>query len=136
MIYLLDTNVVSEARRERPDPVVMRWLGGVDDMALRISVLTLGEIAKGVALRAKRDPTGVAQLQDWLAAIRLHYADRLVPIGAETAEAWGTLTAARSLPVIDGLLAATAIVHDMTLVTRNSKDFADTGARLLDPWQA
>jgi predicted nucleic acid-binding protein len=132
--YLLDTNVISETRRRRPDSHVLRWLRGVDPSTLYISVLTLGEIAKGIALRSTRDRSQGAALQQWLLATRTIYADRIVPIDAETAETWGHIAARRSLPVIDGLLAATALVRGMTLVTRNVGDIADTGVTVLDPW--
>jgi hypothetical protein len=132
--FLLDTNVVSEVRRKQPDPLVLSWLENVDPGALHISVLTLGEIAKGAAKRAARERLQADALDRWLQSIRLHYADRVVGIDATIAERWGRLTAVRTLPVIDGLLAATALVHNMTLVTRNVRDMADTGVAIHDPW--
>ncbi len=134
MTFLLDTNVVSETRRKRPDPRVVSWFRDADPSALHISVLTLGEIAKGVARHSAHDKTQAAALKQWLDATRVVYADRIVSIDAEIAEAWGQLAAMRTRPVIDGLLAATALVRGMTLVTRNIADVADTGVAVLDPW--
>ncbi len=136
MSFLLDTNVLSEARRKRASPQVTSWFQRVDPTSLHISVLTLGEIAKGAARYAKRDVAQAAVLAQWLDATRRDYADRIIPIDIEIAETWGRLDALRPLPVIDGLLAATALVRDMTLVTRNLRDIADTGVTVLDPWEA
>jgi hypothetical protein len=97
--FLLDTNVVSEVRRKQPDPLVLSWLENVDPGALHISVLTLGEIAKGAAKRAARERLQADALDRWLQSIRLHYADRVVGIDATIAERWGRLTAVRTLPV-------------------------------------
>jgi len=132
--FLLDTNVISEARRKRPDAQVAAWFRRTDPASLHISVLTLGEIAKGAARYAKRDPAQAAALEQWLDAARLNYADKIIAIDVEISETWGRLAAKRPLPVIDGLLAATALVRGMTLVTRNLEDIADTGVELLDPW--
>ena len=134
-MFLLDTNVLSETRRTRPDPGVLDWLRHADDAALHISVLTLGEMAKGVALLAKRDPVAAAPLHLWLSGIRLDYAARVIPIDVEIAETWGKLNAERSLPVVDGLLAATALVHSMTLVTRKVRDVEGTGVTVVNPWR-
>ena len=133
-MFLLDTNVISETRRRTPAPRVVAWLGRADPAALFISVLTLGEIAKGVASLARRDPEAAAPVGEWFAGIRRHFADRLVGIDPAIAEEWGRLSAARPLPVIDGLLAATARVRGLTLVTRNVDDVAGTGAPTLNPW--
>jgi len=134
LTFLLDTNVLSETRRARPDAGVVDWLRHADDAALHISVLTIGEIAKGITLLAKRDPVAAASLHLWLNGIRLHYAARIISIDAEIAETWGQMNAERSLPVVDGLLAATARVHGMTLVTRNVRDVEGTGVMVVNPW--
>jgi predicted nucleic acid-binding protein len=134
--FLLDTNVISEGRRKRPNSRVVSWFQRTDPASLHISVLTLGEIANGAARYAKRDQAQAAMLEQWLDATRLNYADRVIAVDAEISETWGRLGARRPLPVIDGLLAATALVHGMTLVTRNVEDIADTGVALLDPWNA
>jgi hypothetical protein len=134
--FLLDTNVISETRRKRPDPRALSWLRRADPAALHISVLTLGEISKGVAKHSRHDKAQAAALRRWLDAIRMVHAERIVPIDAEIAETWGRLAAKRPLPVVDGLLAATALVRGMTLVTRNIADVADTGVTVVDPWSA
>lgn len=136
MSFLLDTNVVSETRRKTPDPKVVAWVSQADPSDLFISAMTLGEIAKGVALRAKQSPAQSADLEQWLTATRIGYADRIIAIDADIAEAWGRLDAKRNLPVVDGLLAATALVRGMTLVTRNVRDVAGAGVALLNPWNA
>jgi predicted nucleic acid-binding protein len=134
--FLLDTNVVSETRRKRPDAKVLSWYRRADPASLYISVLTLGEIAKGVVQYSNRDKAQSEALHRWLNTTRDLYADRIVPIDAEIAEAWGKIAAPRPRPVIDGLLAATAIVRNMTLVTRNVGDLADSGAAIVDPWES
>ena len=136
MSFLLDTNVVSETRRKAPAPKVVAWVSQADPSDLFISAMTLGEIAKGVALGAKQSPAQAAGLEQWLAETRTEYANRIVAIDADIAEAWGRLDAKRSLPVVDGLLAATALVRGMTLVTRNVRDVAGAGITLLNPWNA
>lgn len=136
MRYLLDTNVLSETRKPRPDPGAVAWLRSKERAALHISVLTLGEITRGSSAIARRDPVAGASLVNWLEGLRLLYMDRVVPVDAPIAEAWGRMSADRPRPIVDTLLAATALVHDMTLVTRNLRDFADTGVTLLNPWEA
>jgi predicted nucleic acid-binding protein len=132
--FLLDTNVISEVRRRRPDVRVVSWLKRADPSALSISVLTLGEIAKGAAQCATRDRAQAAIYYEWLALVRSNYADRTIPIDPDIAETWGRLAGRRPLPIIDGLLAATALVRSLTLVTRNVADFADLGLAVFDPW--
>ena len=134
MTFLLDTNVVSETRRRTPDPKVMKWLAQIDPSDLCISAMTVGEIAKGVEMRARQDPAQAIDLESWLTTIRTDYADQIIAIHADIAVAWGRLAAKRTLPVVDGLLAATAAVYGMTLATRNERDFANLGIRVLNPW--
>jgi predicted nucleic acid-binding protein len=134
--FLLDTNVVSEARRKKPDAKVVAWVAHADPADLFISALTLGEIAKGVAMRAKQSPVQAKGLEQWLIATRVSYADRIITVDADIAETWGRLDASRSLPIVDGLLAATALVRGMTLVTRNVRDIADVGIAVLNPWNS
>ena len=134
MNFLLDTNVISEPRRQRRDPRVVAWFESVDLEDLHISVLTLGELIKGEARLAQRDAVQATALRQWLDATRFNYADRIIPVDREIAEAWGQLDAKRPLPVIDGLLAATALVHDMTFATRDTRDIAGTGVRTINPW--
>jgi toxin FitB len=133
--FLLDTNAVSETRRARGDRNVLGWFRRAEPASLYISVLTLGEIAKGIAKLAPRDAVAAAALQQWIERIRVHYSDRILDVDAEIAQAWGRLSAARPLPVIDGLIAATALVRGMTLVTRNVRDIAATGVALVNPWE-
>jgi toxin FitB len=132
--YLLDTNVVSEARKPAGDPHVRAWFASTAPSGLYLSVLVLGEIRQGIERLRRRDPTQAAMLDKWLAALRRDYADRLLPVTVEIADVWGSLNAPSPLPVIDGLLAATALVHGLTLVTRNTSDVARTGVRLLNPF--
>ena len=134
MNFLLDTNVISEPRRQRRDPRVVAWFENVDLEDLHISVLTLGELIKGEARLARRDAVQAAALRQWLDATRVDYADRIIPVDREIAKVWGQPDAKRPLPVIDGLLAATALVHDMTFVTRDTRDVAGTGVRTINPW--
>jgi len=133
--FLLDTNVISEARRKTPDANVVAWLGRADPAALHISVLTLGEIAKGAEVLVRRDADAGRSLLGWLEGLRSHYAERLIGIDADVATEWGRLAALRPLPVIDGLLAATARVHGLTLVTRNVRDVAELGVAVINPWE-
>lgn len=136
MTFLLDTNVISELRRKRPDATVVSWLKRAEPAALSISVLTLGEIAKGAARCAERDRSQAEMLYRWLALVRTNYADRTIAIDGDVSETWGRLAAKRPMPVIDGLLAATALVRGLTLVTRNVRDFADAGISVFNPWDA
>jgi toxin FitB len=133
--FLLDTNVVSEARRKRPNARVASWFRSADPASLHLSVLSLGEIANGAARYAKRDPAQAAALEKWLATTRLNYGDRIIAIDIEISETWGRLSAKRPLPVVDGLLAATALVRGMTLVTRNVSDIAGIEIAVLNPWE-
>lgn len=135
MSYLLDTNVVSETRKRRPEPGVIRWLEGSGPDAHYLSVLTIGEISKGIVQRRRRDPAGAQRLDRWLEGLRALFAERILAVGDREAIRWGELAGQSPLPVIDGLLAATALVHELTLVTRNTKDFARIDLDLFDPWQ-
>jgi predicted nucleic acid-binding protein len=133
--YLLDTNVISETRKTRADPAVMAFLGAADSGRLFLSVLTLGELRKGVAARHRSDAAAAARLGAWVDGIETMFADRVLPVDAAVARLWGELTAGRTLPVIDTLIAATAIASGLTLVTRNTRDVEATGVPLVDPWQ-
>lgn len=133
--YLLDTNVISETRKIRADAAVTVFLGTADPAGLFVSVLTLGELRKGVAARRRSDPVAADQLGAWVDGIETIFADRLLPVDAAVARLWGELSAGRSLPVIDTLIAATAIASGLTLVTRNTRDVAATGVPLVNPWQ-
>jgi predicted nucleic acid-binding protein len=134
--YLLDTNVISETRKSRADSGVIAFLSAADADGLFVSVLTLGELRKGVAAKRRTDPVAADQLAAWVDGIETTFADQVLPVDAATARLWGELSAGRNLPVIDTLIAATAIGHGLTLVTRNARDVESTGAALVDPWRA
>ncbi len=134
MSFLLDTNVLSEMRKPAGDANVRAWLASVRGTDLYLSVLVVGEIRQGIERLRRRDPAQAAVYEAWLAALRRDYADRILPVTADIAEAWGRLNVPDSVPVIDGLLAATAQVWAFTLVTRNIADLARTGVRLLNPF--
>jgi toxin FitB len=133
--FLLDTNVVSELRKgKRAQASVSAFIAAVPDEDLFLSVLVVGELRQGIAGIRGRDPASAAQLNRWLHALVEGYADRILPVDLAVAELWGELNVPKPLPAIDGLLAATAIVHDMTLATRNTRDVARSGARLVNPF--
>ena len=135
-MFLLDTNVVSESRRgRRCNPGVAAWFAGVVVTDLFIGALTIGEIRKGIILATSRgDHAQAANLDTWWHGILTIFADRILPVDAAVADAWGRMHAIRNVPVVDGLLAATAIVHDLTLATRNVSHVQGLGADLLNPF--
>jgi len=133
--YLLDSNLVSELRKqERADPHVRRWFAGADDAELFLSVLTFGEIRRGIELIQRRDRARALALNRWFHALVTGYETRILSVDQKVAEEWGRLNAVATLPAIDGLLAATARVHGLTLVTRNTRDVARTGVICLNPF--
>ena len=135
MTYLLDTNVLSETRKREPDPGVSERIAATPADRLYRSVLTLGEIEQGIArVRGRADQQQATALEGWLRDVKLGFADRILPVTLLVASTWGRQQHAHPLPVSDGLLAATAQAHGMTLVTRNVKDFERLGISLLDPW--
>lgn len=131
-MYLVDTNVVSEARRGTPEAVT--WLRSQDPLGVYLSVITLGEIMRGIALKQKSDPRTAAHLAEWLRKLRHDHAERILPITDQVAVEWGRVAALRPRGDADGLIAATAIVHDLIVVTRNVSDFSDTGVSVINPW--
>ncbi len=133
MRFLLDTNAVSEIRRGRDDRV-RAWVSGVEDVDLHLSVLTLGEIRKGIELLRDRDPAQAEVFASWLGELHTRFADRIVPVDARVAEEWGRLNAAATRNTVDSLIAATARIHGLTVVTRNTDDFEGCGVPLLNPW--
>ena len=134
MTWLLDTNIVSELRKgERADPRLRAWFADVDEDALFTSVLVVGELRRGIESIRRRDVPSSLALEHWLAALSDGFADRILPVDRMVAEAWGRLNVPDPVPTVDGLLAATARVHGMTLVTRNTRDVERTGVPLLDP---
>ncbi len=135
MSYLIDTNVLSELRRKAPDPAVARWFADRPAGTLYLSVLTLGELRKGIERLA--DPARRLALLDWLETeLPAFFAGRVLAVDAAVADRWGHLQAraGRPLPAIDSLLAATAMQHGLTLVTRNVRDVVDLGVEVLNPW--
>jgi Predicted nucleic acid-binding protein, contains PIN domain len=133
--YLLDTNVVSELRKKSPDPHVLAWFEKAADERLYFSVLSVGEIRRGI--ERLDDPTRKQALAQWLETELLPwFGSRLLPANLAVAERWGKRLAAagRPLPSIDSLLAATALEHGLILVTRNGQDFNLPGVRVENPW--
>lgn len=137
--FLLDTCVISELVKPKPESKVIAWLNATDEELLFLSVLTLGEIRKGTSLL--KDPVRKVKLEAWLAgALTARFSDRILSIDKSIAERWGILTAQakatlnHNLPVIDGLLAATAQHHNLTFVTRNTGDVTGTGVPVFNPW--
>jgi predicted nucleic acid-binding protein len=135
--YLLDTNVISELRKgDRADPNVTSWFADVADEEIFLSVLTIGEIRRGIESVRRRDPDSATSLDSWLFRLSEAHRDRILPVDRAIGEEWGRMSVPDPLPVVDGLLAATAKVLGLTLVTRNVADVEDTGAELLDPFTA
>lgn len=135
--FLLDTNIVSELRKATPDPHVLAWHRRQRRAEAYLSVLVVGEIRQDIERIRARDPLQADARQRWLVGLLPTYRDRILPITVDIAEEWGRLNAgAQPIPVIDGLMAATARVHRLTLVTRNVTDLARSGARLFNPFTA
>jgi len=133
--YLLDTNVISELRKgDRADATVVAWFDAIADEEIFLSVLTIAEIRQGVERIRRRDPVAGTNLDSWLGRVVDAHRDRLVPVDRLVAEEWGRMNAPDPLPVVDGLLAATARVIGHTLATRNVADFARAGVDLVDPF--
>lgn len=139
MNFLLDTNVVSEWVKPRPDPGVVAWVGEADEDRIFISVITIAELRHGI----ERLPVGVRRdrLDHWLTEqVPLRFGERVLAVDAETADAWGRVMArgeatGRSPGTMDAFIAATVLQHDMTLVTRNASDFEPLGLRMINPWR-
>lgn len=136
MNYLLDTNIISEVRKgTRCDLHVARWFENISDDSVYLSVLVLGEIRKGIESKRLRDKAQAVALEKWLANVSEAFGERILTVNEAIADEWGRMSAIRSLSVIDGLLAATARVHRMTLVTRNISDVTGLGALVLNPFE-
>jgi predicted nucleic acid-binding protein len=134
---LIDTNIISEVRKgERCDPSVAAWYDTIYDEDLYLSVLTLGEVRKGIERVRPRDPAQAHALEDWLDAVRAAFAGRILPVDDAVAEEWGRMGARRPVSTVDALLAATARVHGMTLATRNTADVGDLGASTVNPFES
>jgi len=127
-------DILSESRKKQADEKVVAFLTEADPATLYISVLTLGELRKGVAMKRRSDPAAAAALALWVDGLEPVFAGRILGIDEPTAKLWGELSSQRPRPVIDTLLAATAIVHDLTLVTRNTSDVQDIELKLHNPF--
>lgn len=134
MSYLIDTCVLSELRKPRCNPGVVAWMDSVRTEDTFLSVLTLGEIRRGIERQRLKDLIVAARLEAWLVGLETHYADRLLPIDAAIADRWGRLSINQPLPVADGLIAATGLRYGLTIVTRNTSDFERSGVQLFDPF--
>lgn len=136
MGFLIDTNILAELRKgARSAPRVRTWYDGISASDIYVSVIVLGEIRRGAELLRRRDPAAAASLHFWLSSLRVSLGERLLPISDEIADHWGQLGIPDALPVADGLIAATALIHDLVLVTRNTRDVERSGVRLLNPFE-
>jgi toxin FitB len=134
--YLIDTNIISEIRkRDRCHANVAAWYASIDDETIYLSVLVLGEIRRGIERVRPSDPSQAHALESWLNQLTKSYADRILPVDQPVADAWGRMNAVRPLSTVDALLAATAKVNGMTLVTRNSSDVVGLGVPVLNPFE-
>jgi len=133
--YLLDTNILSETRKRNGDPRVKEWISATSRERMHISVLTIGELGHGITqLRERGDRRQAAVIEGWLDEVVDEFGKRIVPVTLDVAREWGMQSSARPAPTVDALIAATAMVHGWTVVTRNVKDFEATGVRLLNPF--
>ena len=133
MSFLLDTNAISEIRRGR-DPNVQAWAASVADSELHLSVLTLGEIRNGIERLRVRDAPQADTFAAWLTELQTRFASRILPVDTPIAQEWGRLNARTPRNTVDSLIAATALVHGLTVVTRNTADFEGCQVQLLNPW--
>lgn len=131
-MYLVDTNVISEARRGTAEAI--SWLRSVEPSTVYLSVITLGEVMRGITLKRRSDPRSAAHLEEWLRKLRHDHSGRILSVTDQIAVEWGRIAALRPRGDADGLIAATAIVHDLIVVTRNVGDFDDTGISVINPW--
>jgi toxin FitB len=134
-VYLLDTNVISELRRPRPHGALLAWLRALPDGDIHLSAVTIGELQAGVEMTREQDPAKAAEIESWLEQVAQTY--NVLPMDAGIFRAWARLMHRRSDDLIeDAMIAATAIVHDLTVVTRNVRDFDRLGVRTLNPFSA
>ena len=134
MSWLIDTNVISDLRKgDRANDGIRAWFSESSEDELFTSVLVLGEIRRGIESIRRRDTPSALALEQWLDRLTADFGERVLPVDARVADQWGLLNVPDPVPTVDGLLAATALVHDLVLVTRDVRDVAKTGVRLLDP---
>jgi hypothetical protein len=134
--FLLDTNVLAEIRKgPNCDAIVQAWWESTSPTDFYLSVIVAGEIYRGIDKLMKTNPKLARKFQSWLRSLVREFEDRILGVDLRTAEVWGRLTSKRTLPLADGLLAATALTHDLTLVTQNTRDIHDTGVRYLNPFE-
>ncbi|MBE1584991.1 type II toxin-antitoxin system VapC family toxin [Nonomuraea angiospora] len=134
MSYLLDTNVVSEMTKRTKDDSVQAWLDTITGPSLYLSVMVFGEIRKGIELLRRRDVIQAHGYETWLDRLQHEFRTRMLPVTAAVAQEWGRMQAVRPLPIVDGLIAATASAHDCVLVTRNVKDFVGLDVETINPF--
>jgi predicted nucleic acid-binding protein len=135
--YLIDTNIISEVRKgDRCDARVSEWYASIADEDLFLSTLVLGEIRRGVELARPRDAGKATALERWLRDVEAAFGGRVLNIDSAVSDQWGRMSAIRTIPVIDGLLAATAVTNGLTLVTRNDRDIAGLGTTVLNPFRS
>ncbi len=132
--YLIDTNVISELVKRHPNEQVLAWFANEPESYL--SALSLGELERGAWLLRERDSGRAAALLEWVETLRTHYGERVLPIGGDIISRWARRPVNRTLPMIDSLIAATAIEHGLVVATRNERDFADSGAQTCNPFAA
>lgn len=138
MNYLLDTCLISEFKKPQPEPKVINWLTGQIEETLFLSVITIGEIQKGISgLAPSKKRT---DLENWLQSLIIRYNGRILPLGTDEMLLWGETIIklekkGRVLPFIDSLIAATALIHNLVLITKNEADFQDTGVKILNVWK-
>ena len=134
--YLLDTNIISEIRKgPRCHPNVAAWYSNLEEESLYLSVLVLGEIRKGIEGLRGRDAWKANELDLWLEQLQTSFQSQILPVDIAISQEWGLLSSLHTVPVIDGLLAATATANGLVFVTRNTQDFADLGIQLLNPFE-
>lgn len=134
LAYLLDTNVLSETRRKKADQGVIAFLEAADSASLFLSVLTIGELRKGVAAKMRTDPATAKSLAAWVEGLEFGFADRILSVDAATTRLWGDWSGDRPRPVVDTLLAATAVHHGLIFVTRNTRDVEGVPVKTHNPW--
>jgi hypothetical protein len=134
MPYLLDTCLISELRKTSCNSGVAAWMSSIEPDEIFLSVITLGEIRRGIELYRSKDAKASGALERWLLGLESHYAERVLPITAAITDRWGRLSPNQPLPVSDGLIAATGLEHKLTVVTRNVADFQRSGVNSLNPF--